>query len=221
MISSAVVLPMLTEEMDARSCRREEEGGRWSGTPSAGSTPSRALTLLSSSSDKSRGKKNFTHSGSCLNHFRIRLITVVRLTGKKEHQLNRYGKIFSCSLVGKRAVVSVDPAFNRFVMQNEGRLFQSSYPKSFRDLVGKNGVITMHGEKQRKLHGIASSMMQLEQLKFHFLKDIQLVMLDSLCNFYQGQVIVLQDVCRKASCQMVKIFSIYFLRLIWKWSNSS
>lgn len=113
--------------------------------------------------------------------------------------LSRYGKIFSCSLLGKRAVVSADPAFNRFVMQHEGKLFQSSYPKSFRDLVGKNGVITAQGEQQRQLHGIASSMMRLEQLKCHFLEDIQLVMLRSICEFPDNQVIVLQDVCRKAS----------------------
>ncbi|KAK9266252.1 hypothetical protein L1049_000040 [Liquidambar formosana] len=88
-----------------------------------------------------------------------------------EQQVKRYGKIFSCSLFGKWAVVSADPSFNRFIMQNEGKLFQSSYPKSFRDLVGKNGVITVQGEQQRKLHGIASNMMRLEKLNFHFLKD--------------------------------------------------
>lgn len=112
---------------------------------------------------------------------------------------NRFGKIFSCSLFGKWAVVSADSGFNRFIMQNEGKLFQSSYPKSFRDLVGKNGVITVQGEQQRKLHSIASNMMRLEKLKFHFLKDIQMIMLQTLGNFANNQVILLQDVCRKAS----------------------
>ena len=113
--------------------------------------------------------------------------------------LHRYGKIFSCSLFGKWAVVSADPSFNRFVMQNEGKLFQSSYPKSFRDLVGKNGVITVQGEQQRKLHGIASNLMRLEKLNFHFLNDIQNVMLQTLGNFKNNQVILLQHVCRKVS----------------------
>ncbi|KAF7136112.1 hypothetical protein RHSIM_Rhsim08G0125700 [Rhododendron simsii] len=116
-----------------------------------------------------------------------------------QQQVQRYGKIFSCSVFGKRAVVSADPSFNRFIMQNEGKLFQSSYPKSFRDLVGKNGVITVQGDQQRKLHGIASNMMRLDKLKFHFLKDIQMVMLQTLNNFRDNQVILLQDVCRKAN----------------------
>ncbi|XP_075660569.1 abietadienol/abietadienal oxidase [Castanea sativa] len=122
-----------------------------------------------------------------------------------EEQVKRFGKIFSCSLFGKWAVVSADPSFNRFVMQNEGKLFQSSYPKSFRDLVGKNGVITVHGDQQRKLHAIASNMMRLDKLiKFHFLEDIQKVMLQTLANFHNNQHIFLQDVCRKVAInQMV------------------
>ncbi|CAK7338650.1 unnamed protein product [Dovyalis caffra] len=120
-----------------------------------------------------------------------------------QQQVNRFGKIFSCSLFGKWAVVSADPTFNRFIMQNEGKLFQSSYPKSFRDLVGKNGVITVQGEQQRKLHGIASNMMRLEKLKFHFLDDIQLVMLQTLNKFDNNQVILLQDVCRKVAINLM------------------
>lgn len=119
----------------------------------------------------------------------------------KHKFLNRYGKIFSCSLHGKWAVVSVDPVFNKFVMQNEGKLFQSSYPKSFRDLVGKNGVITAQGEQQRKLHSIASNMMRLDKLKFHFLNDIQRVIQETFNNIQDNQVILLQDVCRKV-CQL-------------------
>ncbi|XP_061342981.1 abietadienol/abietadienal oxidase [Gastrolobium bilobum] len=120
-----------------------------------------------------------------------------------EEMVKRYGKIFSCSIFGKWAVVSADPSFNRFVMQNEGKLFMSSYPKSFRDLVGKNGLITVQGEQQRKLHGIASNMMRLEKLKFHFLNDIQKVMLQTLSNFDNNQVILLQDVCRKVAINLM------------------
>ncbi|XP_015069358.1 abietadienol/abietadienal oxidase [Solanum pennellii] len=120
-----------------------------------------------------------------------------------EQQVQKYGKIFSCSLHGKWAVVSVDPVFNKFVMQNEGKLFQSSYPKSFRDLVGKNGIITAQGEQQRKLHSIASNMMRLDKLKFHFLNDIQRVIQETLHNFQHNEVILLQDVCRKLAINLM------------------
>ncbi|KAL1192324.1 Abietadienol/abietadienal oxidase [Cardamine amara subsp. amara] len=120
-----------------------------------------------------------------------------------EQQIKKYGRIFSCSLFGKWAVVSADPAFNRFIMLNEGKLFQSSYPKSFRDLVGKDGVITVHGAQQRRLHSIASSMMRHDQLKTHFLEDIPSVMLETLSNFKDGEVVLLQDVCRKVAIHLM------------------
>ncbi|KAI4365786.1 hypothetical protein MLD38_021744 [Melastoma candidum] len=120
-----------------------------------------------------------------------------------ERQAKRFGKIFSCSLLGKWTVVSVDPGFNHFVMQNEGRLFRSSYPKSFRDLVGKNGVITAQAEKQKRLHGIASNMMRAEKLRSHFLRDIQLVMLENVCRFHDGQLLALQDACRKVAINLM------------------
>ncbi|KAJ9145697.1 hypothetical protein P3X46_028050 [Hevea brasiliensis] len=116
--------------------------------------------------------------------------------------VNKFGKIFSCSLFGKWVVVSADPNFNRFIMQNEGKLFESNYPKSFRDLVGKNGVITLQGDQQRKLHGIASNIMRLDKLKLHFLDDIQLVILQTL-NFHDNHVILLQDVCRKIAINLM------------------
>lgn len=93
--------------------------------------------------------------------------------------------------------MSADAEFNRFIMHNEGKLFKSSYPKSFRDLVGKNGVITAQGDHQRKLHGIASNMMKLDKLKLHFLNDIQLVLINTICTFRNNEVIHLQDSCRK------------------------
>ncbi|KAL8464881.1 hypothetical protein ACS0TY_034384 [Phlomoides rotata] len=120
-----------------------------------------------------------------------------------EQQVKRYGKIFSCSLFGKWAVVSADPAFNRFVMQNEGKLFQSSYPKSFRDLVGKNGIITAQGDHQRKLHSIASNMMRLDKLNSHFLQDIHTVIKQIITNLHDNQPLLLQDVCRKVAINLM------------------
>eukprot|EP01018_Ginkgo_biloba_P027331 Gb_24909 [translate_table: standard] len=66
-----------------------------------------------------------------------------------------YGDIVTCNLFGRHTVVSVDPEFNKFVLQNEGRLFQASYFKSLTNIIGKYGMLSVHGELQRKLHGIA------------------------------------------------------------------
>lgn len=105
-------------------------------------------------------------------------------------------------------MVSADPVFNRHIMHNEGRLFQSSYPKSFRDLVGKHGVIVVQGEQQRKLHGISVNMMRLEKLNSNvsFLADVQMVMLQTLNSFKSGEVVLLQDVCRRVNLSLNFLF---------------
>ncbi|KAF5795675.1 putative abieta-7,13-dien-18-ol hydroxylase [Helianthus annuus] len=120
-----------------------------------------------------------------------------------QQQVLRYGKIFSCNIFGRMAVVSVDPAFNRFVMHNEGKLFKSSYPKSFRDLVGTNGVITAQGDQHRKLHTIASNMMRSDTLKTRFLMDIQQVLNQTFADLHHNQTILLQDVCRKLAINLM------------------
>ncbi|KAF3449130.1 hypothetical protein FNV43_RR09857 [Rhamnella rubrinervis] len=79
-----------------------------------------------------------------------------------EEQVKRFGKIFSCSLFGKWAV--------RFGRQN--------------------GVITVQGEQQRKLHGIASNMLRLDKVKFHFMEDIQRVILQTLSSLQNNQVAI-------------------------------
>ncbi|CAN0902162.1 Abietadienol/abietadienal oxidase [Linum grandiflorum] len=123
-----------------------------------------------------------------------------------ERQVARFGrKVFSCRLFGGyRVVVSADPEFNRFVMLGEGRLFKSSYPKPFRDLVGKNGVVTAQGEQQRKLHGIASGLMKVERFnKSGFVEEIQSVMVRSLGNCDVDRVVCLQDLCRKMAINLM------------------
>ncbi|CAI0400003.1 unnamed protein product [Linum tenue] len=122
-----------------------------------------------------------------------------------ERQVSRFGKIFSCSLFGRWAVVSADPGFNRLVLLNEGRLFKSSYPKSFRDLVGENGIVIAQGEQQRKLHGIASSMMRVEKKKLDsvLLEEIQSVVIRTLGRLVEGPVVCLQDVCRKVAINLM------------------
>ncbi|GLJ35428.1 hypothetical protein SUGI_0712460 [Cryptomeria japonica] len=78
--------------------------------------------------------------------------------------VKRYGKIFSCKLLGRPTIISADPSFNRYILKNEGRLFRAGYPKSFRDLVGKKGLIAIHGDLHKKLHSIAINLMTSEKL---------------------------------------------------------
>uniref|UniRef100_A0A0C9QPK2 TSA: Wollemia nobilis Ref_Wollemi_Transcript_14644_1927 transcribed RNA sequence n=1 Tax=Wollemia nobilis TaxID=56998 RepID=A0A0C9QPK2_9CONI len=110
----------------------------------------------------------------------------------------RYGPIFRCNLFGNaQTVLSIDPEFNKYVLQNEGRLFKSRYPYSTRNLIGKYGLLEVHGELQRKLHGMAANLMKYDTLTTDFQDDIEHVFLTGMKKWESQRDIPLQPSCHQ------------------------
>nr|UTS77786.1 cytochrome P450 720B31 [Ginkgo biloba] len=114
-----------------------------------------------------------------------------------EDRQSRYGDIFISHLFGKRVIVSVDPHFNKFVTQNEGRLFQARYPKSMADLFGKYGLFSVHGDLHRKLHGIAVNLLSSDKLRVDFMADIQTLVHNTLTTWQAKDHIFLETECHE------------------------
>ncbi|GLJ21168.1 hypothetical protein SUGI_0387320 [Cryptomeria japonica] len=115
----------------------------------------------------------------------------------QDHE-NKYGPVFRTNLFGRaRMVISVDPEFNRYVLQNEGRLFQANYPLSFKNLVGKYGILNVHGDLQRKLHASAANLLKHENLISGFMDDLQNVFTAAMERWQNKGVIHLQKECHK------------------------
>ncbi|CAL1358218.1 unnamed protein product [Linum trigynum] len=74
-----------------------------------------------------------------------------------QQRCSRYGKVFKSHLFGSPAIVSCDNEFNMFILQNEGKLFQASYPKAMQGILGQYSLLIVSGEHHRKLRGIAVS----------------------------------------------------------------
>eukprot|EP01018_Ginkgo_biloba_P022152 Gb_19885 [translate_table: standard] len=104
-----------------------------------------------------------------------------------------YGDIFRSHLLGKPVIVSVDPNFNKFVLQNEGKLFQTRYPKSVVELLGKYSMLSVHGDLQRKLHGIAVNLLSSDKLRVDFVEDIQTIFRKTLTTWEFEKDILLQE----------------------------
>ncbi|XP_059072801.1 cytochrome P450 720B2-like [Cryptomeria japonica] len=114
-----------------------------------------------------------------------------------EHE-SRYGPIFRCSLFGKpKTIVSVDPEFSKYVLQNEGRFFQAKYPSSTVKLIGKYGLLDVHGELQRKLHGTAVNLLKHENLESDFMEDIQHVFITGMKKWEKQRDIPIQHKCHQ------------------------
>nr|ADR78277.1 CYP720B5v1 [Picea sitchensis] len=115
-----------------------------------------------------------------------------------EDRQKRYDSdIFISHLFGGRLVVSVDPQFNKSVLQNEGRFFQAQYPKAVKALIGNYGLLSVHGDLQRKLHGIAVNLLRFERLKVDFMEEIQNLVHSTLDRWADMKEIALQNECHQ------------------------
>lgn len=109
----------------------------------------------------------------------------------------RYGDMFTSHLFGRRVIFSLDPQFNRFILQNEGRLFRAQYEASFNTLMGKYGLFSVHGDLQRKLHGIIVNLLSSEKLRSHFMETTQILLQRTFDTWEDGTDILLQEECHQ------------------------
>ncbi|KAJ3706409.1 hypothetical protein LUZ61_010114 [Rhynchospora tenuis] len=85
----------------------------------------------------------------------------------------RYGKIFSTRYRGKTLVISADPEFNRFVLQNELTLFQNDLPFGFKAFMGEGNLPFLAGEAYRSKKSLMVAFLNSWQIQTRFFVDVE------------------------------------------------
>ncbi|KAL9230190.1 hypothetical protein vseg_005576 [Gypsophila vaccaria] len=98
-----------------------------------------------------------------------------------DERVARFGPIFTTHIFGEPTIFSVEPEFNRFILQNEGKLFESSNPGSVSNLLGKHSLVLMRGSLHKRMHFLTMSFANSAVIRHHLLLDI-----DRLVRFYLG-----------------------------------
>ncbi|EMS63415.1 Cytochrome P450 87A3 [Triticum urartu] len=96
------------------------------------------------------------------------------------YSVHRYGPIFKTSVVGHPVVVSADEELNHMVFQQEGELFQSWYPDSFVEILGRDNVGEQKGTMFKYLKNMVLRFFGPESLKESILRDVQRAVCSSL-----------------------------------------
>nr|CAB3447064.1 unnamed protein product [Digitaria exilis] len=86
--------------------------------------------------------------------------------------ITRYGTVFKSHLFGSPTVVSCDEELNHFVLQNEERLFQCSYPGPIRGILGGSSLLVVTGERHRRIRAMALAFVASAGLKPAYLADV-------------------------------------------------
>ncbi|RDX89475.1 Cytochrome P450 90B1, partial [Mucuna pruriens] len=116
-----------------------------------------------------------------------------------EQHIARYGTIYKSKLFGEPAIVSADAGLNRFILQNEGKLFECSYPRSIGGILGKWSMLVLVGDMHRDMRVISLNFLSHARLRTHLLKEVEnhtLLVLNSW-NQNQNNTFSAQDEAKK------------------------
>ncbi|KAH7433993.1 hypothetical protein KP509_07G096400 [Ceratopteris richardii] len=136
----------------------------------------------------------------------LELIAAYKTTNPEpftEKRQSRFGPVFKTHLLGKPTIYSTDSEVNKFVLQNEGRLFASSYPMSLEKILGKNSLLLTRGHLHKQLYSLTWSFVSSHVLKSHLMAEIEDIVCSTLSTWRnyigQEQVIYVQDEAKKAT----------------------
>ncbi|KAK6154237.1 hypothetical protein DH2020_008485 [Rehmannia glutinosa] len=90
-----------------------------------------------------------------------------------QNHCSRYGKVFKSHLFFSPTVVSCDQELNYYILQNEDRLFECSYPKPIHGILGKSSMLVAVGETHKRLRNVAVSLVTTIKSKPDFLNHIE------------------------------------------------
>jgi hypothetical protein len=80
-------------------------------------------------------------------------------------------------------VISADPEVNRFIFQQEGKLFRSWYPETANIIIGKKTIDEFSGAAQKCIRTFISRLFGLEYLKQELLPELENYMRDSFAEW--------------------------------------
>ena len=81
--------------------------------------------------------------------------------------------MFKTSLVGQPVVVSMDAEVNRFIFQQEGKLFRSWYPDTTNIIFGKESLASCDGSLHKFVRSFAARLFGVDSLRDVLLAEME------------------------------------------------
>ncbi|XVE87290.1 hypothetical protein DITRI_Ditri18aG0105300 [Diplodiscus trichospermus] len=114
-----------------------------------------------------------------------------------QQHISRYGNIYKSNLFGEKTIVSADAGLNKFILQNEGRLFECSYPRSIGGILGKWSMLVLVGDMHRDMRIISLNFLSNARLRTHLLREVEKHTLLVLGTWKENCIFSAQDEAKK------------------------
>ncbi|CAN1122089.1 3-epi-6-deoxocathasterone 23-monooxygenase CYP90C1 [Linum perenne] len=115
-----------------------------------------------------------------------------------------YGNVFKSNILGTPIIVSTDPEVNKVVLQNHGNnSFIPAYPKSIREIFGKESILQTNGPMQKKVHGLIGGFLRSPQFKATIAKDIEDSVKSTLDTWKDMPIVYVQDEIKKMTFKVL------------------
>lgn len=105
--------------------------------------------------------------------------------------------MFRSHLFGSPTVVSCDHELNTFVLQNEEKLFECSYPKAIHGVLGKLSMLVVVGERHKRLRGVTLGLTNQWKYKDEILHDIDKRVMSTIQSWKSRHEITFFEEARK------------------------
>ncbi|KAK4748137.1 hypothetical protein SAY87_014723 [Trapa incisa] len=115
----------------------------------------------------------------------------------------RYGKVFKSHLFLEPTVVSCDPDLNCFILQNEGTLFEVSYPRPIHGILGELSMLVAVGDTHKRLRGAALSLVSITKSRPQFLHDVEGAALQILDTWTENSRVFFWEEARKFTFNVI------------------
>ncbi|KAE9465202.1 hypothetical protein C3L33_02883, partial [Rhododendron williamsianum] len=109
-----------------------------------------------------------------------------------DDRVARFGPVFTTHVFGEPTVFSADPDTNRFILLNEGKLFESSYPGSISNLLGRHSLLLMKGSLHKRMHSLTMSFANSSIIRDHLMVDIDRLVRLNL-ESWTGRVLLMEE----------------------------
>ncbi|XP_077237513.1 cytochrome P450 724B1-like [Tasmannia lanceolata] len=116
---------------------------------------------------------------------------------------SRYGKVFKSHLFCYPTVVSCDQELNNFILQNEEKLFQCSYPKPIHGILGKSSMLVVVGDTHKRLRNLALTLVTTTKSKPDYINDIEKTAIQIMDSWKDKTQVIFCEEARKFTFNVI------------------